>query len=420
MRPPRKAAATKPALPNRNAVAHKKQRNKRRVNRISRHDDFVMEAARGEDEEESAHGKEGEGVGPEMDPTGAAKNDAASDVDEVGSGNEIAEDVEKLGHGFPREDVAGEKDTGKDGKEGELHRLRLRGGFAGDENAERERDEDIGKGEKSEKDHAAVNRNTEEEAHGGDNHAEFKETDAEIREELAEKKTHGTDGSDEELFESAAFFFANDGEGGEKGGDVEKKDGGEAGEKKVRRAGIRVEKDFGAHVHGKSGVGGRENAAERLIEANGGGDVDGLPGDGGIGTVDEDEDLGAHLVEEFVGIVDRNFDTDATFTGNDGVVEILVIVDETGEVEGIGITEAIEEFTAFTPAVGVVNDGVDLTDVGIDAIAEKKHLENRDDQGKEEGAEIPADMERLFVEDSAEPAEGVNHERPPARPDVCW
>src|SRR5207245_272432 len=89
VRPPQKAAATKA-----NTWQH----------RISRHDDFVLEAAGGDDEKHRAHEEERNGVHPKMHPAGAAKNDAAGDVDEIGRGHKVAENIKKLGHRFTRED----------------------------------------------------------------------------------------------------------------------------------------------------------------------------------------------------------------------------------------------------------------------------------------------------------------------------
>src|SRR5215469_4613379 len=113
--------------------------------RVSGHDDFVLEAAGGDDQQERADGEKGGGINPEMNQSGAAKDDAASDVDEIGGGNEIAENEEEFRHGFARENIAGEKDAGKNREEGELHGFGLGIGFAGDEDAQRERHEDIGK-----------------------------------------------------------------------------------------------------------------------------------------------------------------------------------------------------------------------------------------------------------------------------------
>ena len=374
-----------------------------------------MEAASGDDEQERAHGEQNEGVGPEMNPTGAAKNDAASDVDEVSGGNKKADVVEEFGHGFAGKDVAGEKDAGKNGEKGELHGVSLRSGLAGNENAERERNEDVRQGEEGQKDDAAVNGDLEEEAHGGDDHEEFEKADAEVGEEFAKQQAHGANGGDEELLESAAFFFANDGEGGEEGGDVQEKDGGEAGQEEVRGARIGIKENFRAHFDGERGAAGGQDAAKGFIETDGGGHVNGLSRDGRVGTVDEDENLGGHAMEKLVGIIDGNFEADAALAGNDGVVEVVVVVDIAVDPEGVGVFKAIEEFAGFAAAVGVVDHGIDLADVGVDAVAEKQHLQDGDDEREEEGGEIAADMEGFFVKDGAKAAERIKHWEPPER-----
>lgn len=168
----------------------------------------------------------------------------------------------------------------------------------------------------------------------------------------------------------------------EESSDVEEQNSGEAGEKEIRGTGIGIEEDFGAHVDGKGGVRVGEDAAQGFVEADGGGDVDGLAGDGRIGAVGKNQDLGAHLVKELVGIIDGDFDADAALAGDDGVIQILVVLDVADQMKGVGILKAVEKFAALAPAIGIVDDGVDLADVGVDAIAEEKHLQNRDDQGE--------------------------------------
>ena len=115
----------------------------------SGHDDFVLEATRGDDEQKAAHSEEGERIRPEMDDTGAAQNHAACDVDEIAGGNEIAERVEKLGHGLARENISGKKDAWQNGEKRELHGFGLGVCFAGDEDAEGERNENVGKREEA-------------------------------------------------------------------------------------------------------------------------------------------------------------------------------------------------------------------------------------------------------------------------------
>ena len=190
-------------------------------NRISRHDDFIVEAARGDDQQKSAHEAKNEAVGPEMSPTGATKDDAARDVDEICGGNEVAEEEEKFGHGLAREDVTREEDAGKDSEESELHGVRLGSGLTGNEDAQRERNKNVRQGKACEEQHAPMNGNKKQKAHSEENHGEFKKADAEIRKQFAEKQAHRTHWGDEKLLQGATLFFPDDGEGGEERGHIE-------------------------------------------------------------------------------------------------------------------------------------------------------------------------------------------------------
>src|SRR5437899_8421907 len=258
VRPPQNAAATKAN------TWH---------SRISRHDDFVLKAAGGDDQEHRTHEEERHGVDPEMHPAGAAENDAAGDVDEISGGHEVAENIEKLGHRFTGEDISREKDAGKNGEESELHRFGLRIGFTGNQDAQRERHEDIRKGKQREQDNAAVDGHAEDEAHEGENHAQLEKADHQVGKQLAKQQAHGAHGSNEELLEGAALFFTHDRKRRQKRGDVEQENRGQAGKEEIGRAGIGIEKDFRAHVHRKSCIARvGEYAAQGLVEADGGGD----------------------------------------------------------------------------------------------------------------------------------------------------
>src|SRR5260370_40693133 len=192
----------------------------------SRSDDFFLEAAGGDDQENRADREEGEAVGPELGDARSTEDDAASDVDEIACGDEIADDVKKGGHGLAREDVAREENAGEKGQEAELDGFRLRVGLAGNENADGKRNEKVRKENECEKKNAARNGNLKDKAHGGDNRAEFGKTDGEVGKELAEKKAHGADGRDEQLFERAALLLTHDGECGEERGDVQQQNSG--------------------------------------------------------------------------------------------------------------------------------------------------------------------------------------------------
>src|SRR4029077_18521467 len=96
-------------------------------------------------------------------------------------------------------------------------------------------------------------------------------------------------------------------------------------------------------------------------------------------------------------------------------------VGQVGEqMEGIRIPQTVNQFAALAAAIGVVDDGIDLPDVGVDAETEEDHLQERNDQGKKERGEVAPHMEDLFIKNRTEAAKETTHERPPAWLDVCW
>src|ERR1700730_4331304 len=158
--------------------------------------------------------------------SGAAQNDSAGDVDEITCGNEITDGAEEPGHGFARENITGEKNTGQNGKESELHGFALCPGFTGDKDAKRKGDKYIGHGKKCQQKDIAMNGHAKNKAHGSKNQAKLKKSNCKIRENFPQEQAEGADGRDKKLFERAFFFFANDGERGEKRGDVEQQNRG--------------------------------------------------------------------------------------------------------------------------------------------------------------------------------------------------
>src|SRR6267142_1716767 len=95
-----------------------------------------------------------------------------------------------------------------------------------------------------------MDRDLKDEAHEGDDGAEFGKADDQVGQQFSEQQSQGTHGSDEELLESAALFFANDGEGGEERGYVQEQNGSEAGKEKIGGARIGIEKELGTHLDG--------------------------------------------------------------------------------------------------------------------------------------------------------------------------
>src|SRR5208283_2113925 len=252
---------------------------------------------------------------------------------------------------------------------------------------------------------AAMNGHAKKEAHREQQHAELKETYHQIREQLPEQQAHWANWSDEELLQRAVFFFPHDGKRGEKSRHVQEQDCHQAGQKEIRRTRIGIEKNFRAHLHRERGVAVGQDAAERFIEADGGGDVYRLARHGRIGPVNQHQDLRAGLVQQPVGVIHGNLDPHAAPAGNNRVIEVPVVVDIPDQVKRVGILQTVEEFAAFAAPIGVVNDRVDLTDVRVDRITKQKHLQNRNDQGKEQRGEIAADMQGFLVKDGAETAE---------------
>src|SRR5256885_26147 len=151
-----------------------------------RHDDFVVEAASCDGQEQAAKDAEGEAVLPKMSDAGAAKNDSARDVDVIRCGNQVAERVQKSRDGFAWEDVAREKDAGQNGEKSELHCFGLGRGFAGNENAERERGKEIRQRKKRQQKEVAVNGHEKNEAHERQDQAKFKKADEQVRKQFAE------------------------------------------------------------------------------------------------------------------------------------------------------------------------------------------------------------------------------------------
>src|SRR5208337_3312179 len=222
--------------------------------RISRHDDFVLEAAGRDDQQGRTHQEKNQGVRPEVYPAGAAQDDAASDIDVISGGNKITEVIEKPGHRFAREDVTGEKDAREYCEKRKLHGVSLRRRLAGNQDAQGQRNEDVRQREKREKNDAAVNGHAKKESHRHQQHAELEKAYPEIREQLAEQQAHGAHGGHEELLQGAAFLLPHDGKRGEKVRHVQEQNRHQAGQKEIGRTRIRIEKNFRAHLHREGGV----------------------------------------------------------------------------------------------------------------------------------------------------------------------
>ena len=124
-------------------------------------------------------------------------------------------------------------------------------------------------------------------------------------------------------------------------------------------------------------------------------------------------------MEEAVRIIHRNLDADAGLSRNDGIVEILIVADVAPDVKSVGIFQAVDEFTAFAASVGVVNDRVDLSDVGVNAETKHHHLQQGNDQREKKSCGVAADVQDFLVKDSTETAKEVTHVRSRAWLGAC-
>src|SRR6266850_585238 len=159
-----------------------------KVHMVLGHDHFLLESASCDDQEKGAHGEKGEGIDPQMREASAAQYDAACDVDVITGGNKVAEDEEEFRHGFARENVAGKENAGEESEEGKLNGFRLRIGFTGDQDADGQRDEKVWQGEESEQEDIAVDGDLKDEAHEGDDRAEFGKADGQVRQQFSKQQ----------------------------------------------------------------------------------------------------------------------------------------------------------------------------------------------------------------------------------------
>src|SRR5579862_513220 len=89
----------------------------------SGHDDFFLKAPSGDNQQKRAHGEKGQPVDPQVSYAGTPQDHTARNIDEIACRDEIADHVEKLGHGLTRKNVTRKKDTRQDGKKSQLHGL---------------------------------------------------------------------------------------------------------------------------------------------------------------------------------------------------------------------------------------------------------------------------------------------------------
>src|SRR4029077_16006727 len=206
-----------------------------------RHDDFVLESSRGDQQQERSHCEKSQRIGPQMDNRGAAQDHPAGNIDKISRRNQIAQREEKLGHGFQRENVTGEKDTWQNRQKRQLHGFRLRVGLAGNQNSQRQRNKNVRQRQDGQQDYVAVNRHAKCEAHERQNHAQFKKSDAQIWQQFAQQQSHRPNRRDEQLFQRPTLFFPHDRKCRQERGHIQQQNRRKSRQKKIRRTRIRVE-----------------------------------------------------------------------------------------------------------------------------------------------------------------------------------
>src|SRR5579872_2935931 len=211
--------------------------------------------ARGKKNGEASHPGEDCGLGPEFGQASSAQDNAADDLDVVGSRDETADALEEDGHVLDEEDIAAEKHRGEYGPHGELEGFGLGARLGGDDESEAEHGEQEWQREREKSKHAAVNGDKEHDAHDEEDGAEFDEGEDTVGDHLADHEAEGGDGRHGELLEGAALAFADETERNKKDGHDLEKDGDEAGHEEVSGARGRIVEDGRANFDGDAAAG---------------------------------------------------------------------------------------------------------------------------------------------------------------------
>jgi len=100
----------------------------------------------------------------------------------------------------------------------ELHGVSLGRGFAGNQDTQRQRNEEVRQREKREQQDIAMYRHVKKiRIASATSSCSARRNLSPDTEAACEQQSHGADGSDEELLKRAAFLFPHDGKRGEKG-----------------------------------------------------------------------------------------------------------------------------------------------------------------------------------------------------------
>ena len=134
----------------------------------------------------------------------------------------------------------------------------------------------------------------------------------------------------------------------------------------------------------------------------------GRPGDLGIGSVEEDADLGGFVGCDFATEIRRDDDGDPGGICFEHGDRLFFIGGEVVEIEILGGVELVDVFARFGGAVVIDEDGTDVADVEVDRVAIHTDLKDGEDHGEDKAAPVAEEVLEFFKGNGEESAEGVH------------
>src|SRR5271154_1444397 len=348
----------------------------------------------------------------------STQDHAACDVDEITRRNKIAQHAKNKRHRFPWKNVSRKKYTRQYRQKSELHRLALRIGLARNQYSQRQRNENIRQRQKHQQNHAPMDRHPERKPHRRQNEAQLKESNPEIRQQLAKQKPIRLHRRYKKLLERAPLLFPNNRKRRQESRNVQQQNRRKSRQKKIWRPRIRVKQKLRPHIHRECRP-IRQNPPQQFTQPIRCRHVDRDSRHRGIRTIDQHKNLRALPVKQLVGIIHRDLDPDARIPADNRVVHVVIALNVANDMKRVRISQPIQQLPAFASSICVENDGVHLSDVGVNPESEKHHLQQRNNQRKEQRPKVPPHVQDLLIKDRFESTKRVTHERPPAAPDAC-
>src|ERR1700730_15225675 len=176
------------------------------------------EPQRADAEEQHGHHRHDPKRWPVLKEAGAAQNDGAHEVDEIGRREKGADRVKNPGHRFAWENEAGEEHARHDEGHRHLERLHLVLGLCGDEQTETEQRENINERGKHHRDYAPGDGHREDETHDREQQNRHEHSDAKVGHQLSQHQTPAAERTHEQLLQRPPLALAHDSHGGGKGG----------------------------------------------------------------------------------------------------------------------------------------------------------------------------------------------------------